>query len=94
MEGGAKRVLLIMQNGKIGMGGLCCCPYLCYLVVKLFCQKRFACYGCTQRSLLEQRFLRGHCFHLISESVYGFMVFCGRGSTQESSLCFQYKFTQ
>ena len=60
-------------------------------ILVLFSGKRNTCYGCTQRSLLEQRFLGGHRFHLISESV---MVFCGRGSTQESSLCFQYKFTQ
>lgn len=30
---------------------------------------------CTQRSLLEQHFLGGHRFHLISESVYPFMVY-------------------
>ena len=85
---GAKRVFLTMQNGKIGW------EIMLLPILVLFSGKRNACYGCTQRSLLEQRFLGGHRFHLISESVYPFMVFCGRGSTQESSLCFQYKFTQ
>ena len=92
--GGCKKGIIDNAKWQIGEGGLCCCPYLCYLVVKLFCQIRFPCYGCTQRSLLEQRFLGDRRFHLISESVYPFMVFCGRGGTQESSLCFQYKFTQ
>ena len=84
----AKRVFLTMQNGKIGW------EIMLLPILVLFSGKRNTCYGCTQRSLLEQRFPGGHRFHLISESVYPFMVFCGRGSTQESSLCFQYKFTQ